>query len=94
MICSYKEKFKNLEARIAKTLSKALNDQTKPHRTHYGAIIGITSMGAKAVQLLLLPQLPQYVARLENDLKSNDYVAQIEAEKCYKALLVTIHVFN
>ena len=60
----FNESFHNVRPRISKTLTKAFLDTTKPLATHYGAVIGLSSLGHASVSLLLLPHLQPYMATL------------------------------
>jgi len=58
-------RYGNLQPRITKTLCRALMDPKKPLTTKYGAIVGIDALGAPAVEVLLLPVLPNVAGMLE-----------------------------
>ncbi len=80
--------FVSLQPRTAKALSKALNDRSKPLGSLYGAIIGITALGAEFIQALLLPQIKELDTLLEGIVNGSDKLKQKEAKKCNQALLV------
>jgi len=87
-ICSrYGDSYSALEPRINKTLLKALLDPSKPFSTHYGAIIGASYLGERAIKKILLPNLSFYMKHLESGLNSDDKVKQMEAKKCHDALI-------
>lgn len=54
-----------VQSRIAKTLVNALQDTNKSLTTHYGAIIGIASLGKHVVDTYLRPLLPAYLKKVE-----------------------------
>ncbi len=58
--------------RTRRTLLKALLDETKPLATHYGAICGLSELGPRVTQLLILPNLKEYLAKLEPKLAEGD----------------------
>jgi transcription initiation factor TFIID subunit 6 len=84
----YGDMYKSLQPRIAKTLVQAFADFSKPLPTYYGAIVGITGLGAEVIELLLLPNVEQFYKKLEAELKSEDNLRQLEGRKCLTALLV------
>lgn len=55
----------NVQARVSKTLLRAFLDTSKPLTTHHGAVMGLTALGHASVRLMLLPQLPAYLQRLQ-----------------------------
>lgn len=80
--------YATIQPRIIKTLLHAFLDLKKPLTTHYGAIIGLSSLGSQTRQLILLPNIVRYLKYLipaieqtENNIKRN------EANMCYQALL-------
>lgn len=81
--------YHTLQPRITKTLSKALLDPWRPLTTHYGAIIGLSSLGHHVTKLLILPHLPYYLRLLRQVLDETDNpVKRVEANHCYGALLL------
>lgn len=92
-ICKkYNSSYHTLEKRITKTLLHCLLDPNKPRTSHYGSIIGITSLGPHLTQLLLLnpienSNLKIFYQFLEPELYSNNYIKRTEAFMCYNALL-------
>ncbi len=84
------DRYPNLQPRISKTLVQGFLDPKKPLTTHYGAIVGITKLGRHVTQLLLIPNLKDYIPLLKPELTSNNPVRKHEAEKCYQALLVCL----
>jgi len=95
-ICKrYGNAYKDLQGRIAKTLLKTFLDPTKPFTSHYGAIVGITALGAHSVQLIILPHLSAYLKLLEPDLSgtSSNTIKQDQTRKCYGALLRAAGVY-
>jgi len=79
--------YANLQPRITKTLINAFLDLQRPLTTHYGAIVGLSSLGHYVTQLLILPNLRSYLKFLEPELNSSNSIRRIEAKKCYGALL-------
>lgn len=85
--------YQNLQPRITKTLLHALLDLTKPLTTHYGAIRGLCGLGARVIELLVLPNLRSYVALLEPETRSENPITRLEATKCYGALLEAAGIY-
>lgn len=57
-ICArYGAAYPTLQPRVTQTLLGALRDRSRPLTTHYGAIVGLASLGAHIVHGLLLPEL-------------------------------------
>ena len=84
--------YKSLQPRIAKTLLQAFLDHSKPLTTQYGAIVGITALGAEAVEMLILPNITSYYKMLEGELSNQDTFRRQDAQKCFSALLVRNNV--
>lgn len=57
----------NLVPRVAKTMVKAFLDPTKPTSSHYGAIVGLTALGAHTVDVLLVEHMESYLKSLETN---------------------------
>ncbi|KAK9812091.1 hypothetical protein WJX73_005731 [Symbiochloris irregularis] len=54
----------SLQPRVTREYVKALTDEGKPLRTHYGAIKGLTALGPTVTRLLLVPHLAAYLTTL------------------------------
>ena len=68
-----------LKPRIARSCLKHFLDAHKPWGTHYGAILGLTTIaGAQGVRSLILPNLKAYDAVLQRGLKDDAKAAQVE----------------
>jgi transcription initiation factor TFIID subunit 6 len=96
-ICArYGPKYSSVQPRITKTLKDALQDPSRPLTTHYGAIVGLGSLGVHVVELLVLPQIQEYssliISVLDETEESPNSVRRYEAAKVYGALawVVTI----
>jgi transcription initiation factor TFIID subunit 6 len=93
-ICKrFGDAYTSLLPRITKTLTHALQDVTKPLTTHYGAIVGITALGPRSVETLLLPNLKAYMSILIPETKSSNAVKKHEASQCYEAMLAAVGSF-
>ncbi|RKP38783.1 hypothetical protein BJ085DRAFT_8743, partial [Dimargaris cristalligena] len=60
----YGPAYHTLQQRVTRTLLRAFLDPTKPLATHYGALVGLTRLGAPVVKLLILPNIKAYSALL------------------------------
>ncbi|KAJ3273808.1 Transcription initiation factor TFIID subunit 6 [Terramyces sp. JEL0728] len=62
--------YQGLQARITKTLLRALLDPTKPPSTLYGAVYALNCMGPEVVQLLIVPHLDHLERKSDGELDS------------------------
>jgi len=80
--------YKTLQPRVTRTLVSALLDPTRPLTTHYGAAVGLSSLGPHVSHLLLIPNIPAYMRLLEPELKPEvKPLKRFEAFKVYGALV-------
>jgi transcription initiation factor TFIID subunit 6 len=100
-ICDkFGDSYTSLQPRITKTLAQAFLDNSKPLTTQYGAIVGLGSLGFHVIELLILPNIENYMQTLKpklylnsnnnnqnNDNIESESIQQMEANKCYQALL-------
>lgn len=76
-----------LKPRIARSCLKHFLDTHKPFGTHYGAILGLTSIaGPDGVRALILPNLKHYNLHLQEGLKE-DAPKREQAEKVVDAIM-------
>ncbi|KAI5780793.1 hypothetical protein EDC01DRAFT_620445 [Geopyxis carbonaria] len=76
-----------LRPRITRTCLKHFLDPSKPFGTHYGAIIGLATIGGReSVRVLILPNLKLYENVLKPELE-NDSPKQRDAEMVIEAIL-------
>jgi len=85
--------YPSLQPRISKTLIQAFLDPKKPLTTHYGAIVGLTKLGRHVTQLLLIPNIKDYMTLLHPELMSSNLIRKQEAMKCHEALLIAAKQF-
>ncbi|KAM0930022.1 hypothetical protein ACQ4PT_001204 [Festuca glaucescens] len=86
----YGHVYHNLQIRLTKTLIHAFLDPHKALTQHYGAVQGISALGASAIRLLLLPNLETYMQLLDPELqleKQKNEMKRKEAWRVYGALL-------
>ncbi|KAM0866969.1 hypothetical protein ACQ4PT_042301 [Festuca glaucescens] len=86
----YGHVYHNLQIRLTKTLIHAFLDPHKALTQHYGAVQGISALGASAIRLLLLPNLETYMQLLDPELqleKQKNEMKRNEAWRVYGALL-------
>lgn len=73
------------------TLSDTLHDLTRPFCSHYGATMGLISLGYKEIKEVLLPYLPDYwphlLASIE-DVSRTNALTRADAQKVYGAILL------
>lgn len=90
-VCSrFGTSYPSLQPRITRTLIHALLDPLKPLTTHYGAIVGITALGADTVRTLLAPNLKFYTKMLLPELENVGTTKAFEASKCFSALQAAV----
>jgi transcription initiation factor TFIID subunit 6 len=79
--------YSTLIPRITKTMIKTLLDPQKPLSSHYGAIVGITSIGPHAVETLLIPHMTSYLEALSGgNMTDEEQPTPAEVSKCKMAL--------
>ncbi len=94
LICDrFGRNYATLQPRVTKTLLHALLDPTKSLATHYGAIRGLTELGAMVIEVLLMPNVVAYVDALRPHLE-HGAPQKADAQRCFDALRVaaTRHV--
>ncbi|BBN03112.1 transcription initiation factor TFIID subunit 6 [Marchantia polymorpha subsp. ruderalis] len=81
--------YQNLQQRVTRTLVHAFLDPKRAMTQHYGAITGLSVLGLRVVQLLILPNLPPYLQLLAPELNFESQpneMKRYEAWKVYGAL--------
>ncbi|KAJ2556606.1 histone H4-like TAF Taf6, SAGA complex subunit [Coemansia sp. RSA 1933] len=92
-ICrTYGHSYHTLQSRIARTLLRAFLDPTKPLTTHYGAIVGLTKLGASTVRVLILPNIRTYMTLLSTEMEKKNPQLTHEGKHCQEALLAALRV--
>jgi transcription initiation factor TFIID subunit 6 len=96
-ICArYGPKYSSVQPRITKTLKDALQDPNRPLTTHYGAIVGLGSLGVHVVDLLVIPQIQEYsslvLSVLDETTEKLKSVRRYEAAKVYGALAWAVSI--
>eukprot|EP00656_Telonema_subtile_P007125 TRINITY_DN13336_c0_g1_i1.p1 TRINITY_DN13336_c0_g1~~TRINITY_DN13336_c0_g1_i1.p1 ORF type:complete len:436 (-),score=138.31 TRINITY_DN13336_c0_g1_i1:302-1609(-) len=87
IVCSrFGTAYPSLQPRITRTLIHTLLDPLKPLTSHYGAIVGLTALGADTVRTLLAPNLLFYSKLLQPELEHTGTQKSFEANKCFAAL--------
>jgi len=78
-----------IQTRITKMLSTALQNDTAPLATHYGAIVGIGELGFEVIKVFLLPVVRSEADRLQTVLEGplGNNTDRIAAEHVKQALL-------
>ena len=95
-IChTFSNTYEVLIPRIIKTLTKTLLDSEKPLTSHYGAIVGLTSLGSQSIEVSLIPKMEGYINALAptTDQERNDPHRELEITKCYEALKVITFLY-
>ncbi|KAL3478449.1 S-adenosylmethionine decarboxylase [Aspergillus californicus] len=83
----YSHSSHTLKPRLARSCLKTLLDPSKPFGAHYGAIIGLKSVGGpEAVRVLIIPNLPTYGELLKDGL-ADENNRKPEAEHVLAVLL-------
>eukprot|EP00835_Amoeboradix_gromovi_P002368 NODE_133_length_18153_cov_0.298050.p4 type:complete len:434 gc:universal NODE_133_length_18153_cov_0.298050:1726-3027(+) len=70
-VAKYSVHYPTLKPRLAKTFMLALLDSSKCIATKYGAILGINIIGAEAVRVLLIPNLPKISEDIEASMEDD-----------------------
>ena len=86
-ICErFGDRYANLRPRVCKTFGEALNDAKKPLATRYGAVVGLTALGALAARSLIMPVAAEWTRTLEAQIAEspND---SADARRCIAALM-------
>jgi transcription initiation factor TFIID subunit 6 len=88
-ICErYGEEYATLQPRVTATLQKGLKTVQSPLPTIFGALVGLSSLGARVIETLVSPELDRIVQRAEdilnNDRTSDATVTATAEEKSYE----------
>ncbi|KAJ1679226.1 histone H4-like TAF Taf6, SAGA complex subunit [Spiromyces aspiralis] len=88
-ICTeFGDSYHTLRTRITRTLLRAFLDLSKSLTTHYGAITGLSMLGADVIRVLIVPNIKEYMSLLDIELgKKSNTVLINEATRCKQALL-------
>lgn len=88
--------YTSLQGRITRTLVDALDAPKRPLTTHYGAIVGLASLGPIVVDDMLSPRLEEYsrkvLAVLDNPTQKP--IRRMEAGKVYGALAWALSILD
>ncbi|KAJ1732743.1 histone H4-like TAF Taf6, SAGA complex subunit [Coemansia sp. Benny D160-2] len=88
----YGHSYHTLQSRIARTLLRGFLDPTKPLATHYGAIVGLTKLGASTVKVLILPNIKAYMSLLSTEMEKSNAQLTHDGKHCQEALLEALRV--
>ncbi|KAG4301913.1 hypothetical protein PCANB_002047 [Pneumocystis canis] len=96
LICQrFGDVYHTLKPRITRTLLKAFLDNKKPFTTHYGAIIGLSTMGKEVVRVLIMPNIKIYELLIKDDINTTELtLKKMEATKCLEALLNALRLMS
>ncbi|KTW29747.1 hypothetical protein T552_00954 [Pneumocystis carinii B80] len=96
LICQrFSDVYHTLKPRITRTLLKAFLDNRKPFTTHYGAIIGLITMGKEVIRILILPNIKTYELLIKDDINSPELtIKKMEATKCLEALMNALRTLS
>ncbi|KTW32645.1 TATA-binding protein-associated factor TAF6 [Pneumocystis jirovecii RU7] len=96
LICQrFGDVYHTLKPRITRTLLKAFLDNKKPFTTHYGAIIGLATMGKEVIRVLIMPNIKIYELLIKDDINSAELTfKKMEATKCLEALLNSLRLMS
>ncbi|KAJ1963910.1 histone H4-like TAF Taf6, SAGA complex subunit [Dipsacomyces acuminosporus] len=87
-ICQqFGKSYHTLQTRIARTLLRAFLDPTKPLTTHYGAVVGLTKLGASIIKVLILPNIKTYMTLLDAEMAKDSQQLANDGKHCQEALL-------
>ncbi|WEW56093.1 histone H4-like TAF Taf6, SAGA complex subunit [Emydomyces testavorans] len=86
----YSHSSHTLKPRLARTFLKNFMDPSKPFGTHYGAIIGLHSIGGSdVIRELIIPNLAMYEVVLK-DVAGDEGLRKLEAEKVIGVILAVL----
>jgi transcription initiation factor TFIID subunit 6 len=86
----YSHSSHTLKPRLARTFLKNFLDPGKPFGTHYGAIIGLHSIGGpEVIRELVVSNLPTYELVL-TDVAMDEGLRKLEAEKVIEVILAVL----
>ncbi|EEB09098.1 histone H4-like TAF Taf6 [Schizosaccharomyces japonicus yFS275] len=95
IICDrFGDVYYTLKPRVTRTLLKAFLDNTKPFTTHYGAIIGLKTMGKEAIRVLIVPNIKVYELLVIKALEKGTPQEKQEANRCINALNDALHMLK
>lgn len=72
VISVYGSSYSTLRPRVTRTLLRALLDPSKPVGTHYGALLGLSSLGSEVINLVLLGNLKVWSKSVIDDAARTD----------------------
>ncbi|PGH27174.1 hypothetical protein AJ80_01131 [Polytolypa hystricis UAMH7299] len=91
IVRKYSHSSHTLRPRLARTFLKNFLDPGKPFGTHYGAIIGIQSIGGpEVIRQLILPNLSTYETVLRDGFADESAVRKMEAEKVVSVIFAVL----
>lgn len=81
----FRERYSKMQPNFTKTLTMGLDKPKNPLTTHYGCIVGLTALGERVVDSVLLTRLPKYVKRLA-DILGDRSTKQIRRQEALRVL--------
>lgn len=93
IIMSWSSPINHLLYNTVKNLKEVLCDHAKPFCCHYGAVMGLTALGYKPVEDVLIPHLPVYWPHLTTVLEDTSYanaITKADAHKVHGAMLLAV----
>ncbi|XP_021370631.1 TAF6-like RNA polymerase II p300/CBP-associated factor-associated factor 65 kDa subunit 6L [Mizuhopecten yessoensis] len=93
IIMSWSSPINHLLYNTVKNLREVLCDHAKPFCCHYGAVMGLTALGYKPVEEVLIPHLPVYWPHLISVLEDTSYanaITKADAHKVHGAMLLAV----
>ncbi|XP_060079186.1 TAF6-like RNA polymerase II p300/CBP-associated factor-associated factor 65 kDa subunit 6L [Ylistrum balloti] len=93
IIMSWSSPINHLLYNTVKNLKEVLCDHAKPFCCHYGAVMGLTALGYKPVEDVLIPHLPVYWPHLTSVLEDTSYanaITKADAHKVHGAMLLAV----
>lgn len=82
----YGKQYRDLQPRVTKTFLHAILDPSKPLTSIFGAIHGVIAMGPRAIQLVLVPNIPALTTLLQPKKDDADVSVKEEASQCFQSL--------
>lgn len=73
MLKKTRENYSSLQSRLSKTFYSAFQDATKSLTTHYGAVVGIATLGKHVVDATIMEHLSSYTSRVLQNLSQRQH---------------------
>uniref|UniRef100_UPI00358F5586 TAF6-like RNA polymerase II p300/CBP-associated factor-associated factor 65 kDa subunit 6L n=1 Tax=Myxine glutinosa TaxID=7769 RepID=UPI00358F5586 len=93
IVTLYGDTISGLEHQVLLSLQEVLADSVRPLCSHYGAVVGLSALGWKAVERILYPHLLSYWSNLQlvlDDCSVSNSQVKDDGHKVYGAIVVAV----